>query len=393
MSDEGEIMRTFEELLRESTALHGHHCAGQVLGVRLAMAGCREVGIDEPKGCKKLIVYVEIDRCATDAIQAVTGCSLGRRTLKFLDYGKMAATFVNLETRRAIRLVAREEARERACFYVPQAAAPREAQKLGYAVMPDDELFSIRPAAVEISDEDMPGFRGGRTFCTACGEGINFNRYVCAQDRALCIPCAARTPLPVFDLAASSVAEPAVVLVTGRKKTGKTTLIEKLVLEFSRRGYRVGTVKHHHSNLPVVIDTPGTDSWRHRRAGAAGVALVTPTDLAFFCAAQGDTALDRILGTMRQHDIVIVEGFHRERRAKIEVWTPGAGDRLCSGDENLLAVVTPAEVEDTVPTFRPDDIHPLADLIERKISARSRTAVTTNPAGVPTDAKAQQTFF
>ena len=81
-------MRTFEELFRESSALHGHHCAGQILGVRMAMAGCREVGIDEPRGCKKLIVQVEIDRCATDAVQTVTGCSLGKRTLKFLDYGK-----------------------------------------------------------------------------------------------------------------------------------------------------------------------------------------------------------------------------------------------------------------------------------------------------------------
>ena len=73
-------MRSFDELLKESSAIHGHHCAGQILGVRMAMLGCREVGIDEPRGCKKLIVYAEIDRCATDAVQAVTGCSLGKRT-------------------------------------------------------------------------------------------------------------------------------------------------------------------------------------------------------------------------------------------------------------------------------------------------------------------------
>ena len=97
-------MRPFEELLRDSSAVHGHCCAGQVLGIRMAMVGCREVNIDEPKGCKKLLVYVEIDRCATDAIQSVTGCSLGKRSLKFLDYGKMAATFVNTETRRAARI-------------------------------------------------------------------------------------------------------------------------------------------------------------------------------------------------------------------------------------------------------------------------------------------------
>jgi len=112
-------MRNLEELLKESAASHGHHCAGQVLGVRLAMAGCREVGIDEPKGCKKLVVLVEIDRCATDAIQAVTGCSLGKRTLKFLDYGKMAATFVNTETQLAVRVLAKDDARELARLYAP----------------------------------------------------------------------------------------------------------------------------------------------------------------------------------------------------------------------------------------------------------------------------------
>ena len=101
-------MRSFEELLKESSTIHGHHCAGQVLGVRMAMIGCREVGIDEPKNCKKLIIYVEMDRCATDAVQAVTGCSLGKRTLKFLDYGKMAATFINTETQQAVRILVRQ---------------------------------------------------------------------------------------------------------------------------------------------------------------------------------------------------------------------------------------------------------------------------------------------
>ena len=99
-------MRSFEELFKESSTLHNHRCAGQVLGVRMAMLGCREVGIDEPKGCKKLVVYVEMDRCATDAVQAVTGCSLGKRTLKFLDYGKMAATFVTTATGDAVRVLA-----------------------------------------------------------------------------------------------------------------------------------------------------------------------------------------------------------------------------------------------------------------------------------------------
>jgi formylmethanofuran dehydrogenase subunit E len=94
-------MKTLEVLLDEAKATHGHVCAGQVLGVRMAMLGCRLVGIDDPKApanLKKLMVYVEIDRCATDAIQSVTGCRMGKRTLKFRDYGINAATFLNLET-------------------------------------------------------------------------------------------------------------------------------------------------------------------------------------------------------------------------------------------------------------------------------------------------------
>ncbi len=106
----------FEALLLESVKVHGHLCAGQVLGVRMSMLGLREIGISDPKGAdrKSLIVFVEMDRCATDAVQSVTGCSLGKRSMKFMDYGKMAATYLNLKTGKAIRIVAREDSRDKA---------------------------------------------------------------------------------------------------------------------------------------------------------------------------------------------------------------------------------------------------------------------------------------
>jgi len=152
-------MRSFEDLLKESSTIHGHHCSGQVLGVRMAMIGCREVGIDAPKNCKKLIVYVEMDRCATDAVQAVTGCSLGKRTLKFLDYGKMAATFINTETQQAVRVLAKDDA----CAQVPRYAEStdnwRKAQKQAYRVMPEALLFSMRSVALQVPPQDMPGYR------------------------------------------------------------------------------------------------------------------------------------------------------------------------------------------------------------------------------------------
>src|SRR6201985_3601572 len=108
-----ETMSRFEELLEEAKIAHGHLCAGQVLGVRLAMLGCARLAIEEPRGRdrKRLVTFVEIDRCATDAIGVVTGCRLGKRALKFRDWGKMAATFVDLQSDRAIRISAKESSK------------------------------------------------------------------------------------------------------------------------------------------------------------------------------------------------------------------------------------------------------------------------------------------
>jgi formylmethanofuran dehydrogenase subunit E len=356
-------MRSFEELLKESSAIHGHHCAGQVLGVRMAIVGCRDVQIDEPKGCKKLLVYVEMDRCATDAVQAVTGCSLGKRTLKFLDYGKMAATFVNLETRRAVRVLAKDDARLAAPQYARDAASPREAQKQAYVVMPEATLFSVQPVTVQIPEENMPGFRSARVYCEECGEGINLRREVQIAGRTLCVPCA----YGGFVGTGATDSRPKVLLVVGYKKVGKTTLIEKLIPELSSRGYRVGTVKHHHSDFPVTVDSSGTDSWRHRRAGAQCVALVTPSHAALFRDNKDTISLDRIISAFPETDIVLVEGFHRERQAKIEVLSAQGNERLCRMDENLIATVGPADPDESVPSFQPGSITPLADFIERKI--------------------------
>src|SRR5512135_1338665 len=139
----------FEELLRESTKVHGHLCAGQVLGVRMSLLGLRLAGIADPKGRdrKGLIVYVETDRCATDAVQSVTGCSLGKRSLKFLDYGKMAATFLNLKTNKAVRIIAREDSREKAKERFPEIENKYAGQLEAYKIMSDEELFYVMEVA------------------------------------------------------------------------------------------------------------------------------------------------------------------------------------------------------------------------------------------------------
>ena len=152
-------MDDFETLLRGSAQAHGHLCAGQVIGVRMAMLGCRMIGLDEPSRMpqiKKIIVYVEIDRCATDAIGYVTGVKLGRRSLKFVDNGIMAATFVNLETAAAVRIVSTEEARDYAARFAPQVGDKRLQQVEAYKVMPDDLLFEVQRVAVEIPVQEMP---------------------------------------------------------------------------------------------------------------------------------------------------------------------------------------------------------------------------------------------
>jgi formylmethanofuran dehydrogenase subunit E len=363
-------MLSFDELLKATSAIHGHHCAGQILGVRMAMVGCREVGIEEPKGCKKLIVCAEIDRCATDAVQAVTGCSLGKRSLKFLDYGKMAITFLNTETRQAVRVLAKDDARKLVPLYVPNSVNPKDAQKQAYRIMPEDALFAVKPVAVDVSAQEMPGYRGKRVPCAACGEGINFNREVELGGRTLCVPCSQG----LFSQGLSNGAKtpnPKVLLIVGYKKVGKTTLIEKLIPELSGRGYRVGTVKHHHSDFPVAVDTVGTDSWRHRQAGAAGVALATPTNIATFRDGMSAITLDHLVSALGPLDIVLVEGFHEEPRAKIEVLAERQDEPLCKMDKNLLAIVAPTARQSAVPRFEPSSIKPLADLIEREVIAQS----------------------
>lgn len=183
-------MRLFEDLLDESVSLHGHLCPGQVLGVRMAMLGCELVGIDEPTETRDLVVYVEIDRCATDAIQAVTGCRLGKRTLKYKDYGKLAATFLDLSTGRAYRVAARDDSREGAHRYAPEGSDKKTAQIHAYQVMPLDELFNVVPVTVEVPEQDMPGHPLTRVTCSACREGVNDRREVVIDGRTLCRACA-----------------------------------------------------------------------------------------------------------------------------------------------------------------------------------------------------------
>jgi formylmethanofuran dehydrogenase subunit E len=186
-------MKEFEALLRSSAAAHGHLCPGQVVGVRMAMLGCRLIGLDEPHRrdqIKKLIVYVELDRCTADAVAYVTGVKLGRRSLKFMDYGIMAATFLNLETDVAYRVLSTEEARELAPFYAPEIIERHPQQLEAYQRMPDSILFRVQRVQIPISEYELPGPTRRKVRCMRCHQIVRDNREVLMDGMTLCRPCA-----------------------------------------------------------------------------------------------------------------------------------------------------------------------------------------------------------
>lgn len=185
-------MRSFDEYIARAREAHGHICAGQILGLRMAIYGLGLLGLEDPEGKdrKRLVTFVEIDRCATDAIGVVTGCRLGKRALKFRDFGIMAATFCDLREDRAVRVVARESSKERARELYPEISGKNEQQMLAYREMADSELFDYRRVRVAIGPEDLPGYKGPRIVCAECGEGINFGREVVRDSCTLCRNCA-----------------------------------------------------------------------------------------------------------------------------------------------------------------------------------------------------------
>ena len=200
-----------DELLRDAETAHGHLCAGQVLGVRMAMLALRRLGIDDPRrrtlsdgslnpDRKRLVTFVEIDRCATDAIGVVTGCRVGKRALKLRDWGKMAATFVDLNARleaddglnhdyKALRVVARESSKARAKELYPELEKNAQQMK-AYREMPDEELFAEQWVRVALPASEFPGYKGERVACARCGEGVNFDRFVERAGERLCLGCA-----------------------------------------------------------------------------------------------------------------------------------------------------------------------------------------------------------
>lgn len=186
-------MNPFHELLASSVEAHGHLCPGQVVGVRMAILGCKLIGLNEPKRrdqIKKLIVYVEMDRCTADAVAHITGVKLGRRSLKHMDFGIMAATFLNLETQKAFRIVSTEESRDLVAVYAPDILNRPDQQVEAYKRMPDSVLFRVHEVEVTLSEYDFPGPTRWKATCSRCGQVVRDHREVITDGIILCKVCA-----------------------------------------------------------------------------------------------------------------------------------------------------------------------------------------------------------
>jgi molybdopterin-guanine dinucleotide biosynthesis protein B len=155
-----------------------------------------------------------------------------------------------------------------------------------------------------------------------------------------------------------------VISIVGKSKSGKTTLIEKLIPELKKRGYRVGTVKH--ASHDFDMDKKGKDSWRHKTAGADTV-IVASRERIVMVKDESSVQLERIEKYFDDVDLVITEGFKKENRPKIEVYRSHKNKKpLCNDDKTFIALVTDTDISVNVPTFGSEEIEALSDLIEKK---------------------------
>jgi len=182
-----------QHLLDKSSRDHSHLCPRQVLGVRLGLAGMKSIGFDAPPDQKQLLVIAETDGCFVDGLSAATNCTVGHRTLRVEDYGKVAAVFVDVETSRAVRVAPALDIRQCALAYAQDEPRPYFAQMQAYEIMPDEEMFTVSEVRLTASIESIVSRPGMRVNCDVCGEEIMNEREVCKNGMSLCQPCAGTT--------------------------------------------------------------------------------------------------------------------------------------------------------------------------------------------------------
>ncbi len=182
--------RSLSDLLAASAQRHRYLCPRQVLGARMGLLGAQLLGIDLPDLDKRLLVIIETDGCFADGMAAATDCSIGARTLRVIDHGKVAAVFVDIDSHRAVRIAPHAQSRQRARGHAPWAPSKWHAQLEAYQVMPDEELFTMQSIELTVSLEKLLSKPGHKALCDQCGEEIINEREMVQDGRTLCRACA-----------------------------------------------------------------------------------------------------------------------------------------------------------------------------------------------------------
>lgn len=186
-------MENVESLCQESNKRHSHLCPRQVLGVRIGLAGTKYLGFQVPVPDKKMLVIIESDGCFADGVEVATRCTLGHRTLRAEDFGKIAATFVDTTSGKAVRLSPGPDVRQLACDYLPEEKNHYFAMLEAYKIMPEEELLIFRPVQLLTPVEKIVSLPGLRVHCSICGEEISNEREVVSDGVIFCKSCAGET--------------------------------------------------------------------------------------------------------------------------------------------------------------------------------------------------------
>ncbi len=186
------MIHNLSNLLELSSSRHTHLCPRQVLGVRMGLAGLDVLGVKAPVTKLTALVIIETDSCFADGIEVSTGATVGHRTLRVNDMGKIAATFVNVKTGHAVRISPALNVRQRAPIYAPHEKRHYFAQLEGYQVMPEQELFRFQEVILQPSLNAILSKPGMLVKCNNCGEEIINEREVYSNGATLCRACASQ---------------------------------------------------------------------------------------------------------------------------------------------------------------------------------------------------------
>lgn len=184
---EAQVLKT---LLAQTSALHDHLCPRQILGVRSALLAGKILNLDFPRTDKRVMVFVETDGCFADGVAVASGCTLGHRTMRLMDYGKIAATFVDSKTGQAVRIAPRTDLRQRVKDERPEGQKRYQAYLEAYRTLPDEELLTVQDVEMKLDIKHLVSIHGKRAICDGCGEEIINEREVLQAGRTLCLSCA-----------------------------------------------------------------------------------------------------------------------------------------------------------------------------------------------------------